>query len=277
MIALLRSLVLPFLDAAILVVCAGLLAIGCAGGSGSSGFNVSESLVLERVTRDGECEEFEGLTICPADSAPIHAPSPSFTPTTSPTDGFTTPSPGVTATVPQPPPTSTPTATVDGTQGPTEPTGTATSTATPEPSSTPTATAMPSLAVLTTFFGMEDTLSCQATDSPGSCAVTFEFTPTGFSGETAFRIASRRAGAEGPWDIQAPTPIAQPANIFNYRVEIQVDRNQPTSDAGGIDLLQVVVLAFDSEPGPVPDRVDTLSATGADFAFVVPSLAIALP
>ncbi len=270
--------------------CLAALAAGCAGGSGSSGFNIAESLVLDRVTQDGECEEFEGLVICAADTAPAldatptatAEAQPSDTPIASPTDAIDFPTPGVTATVPQPPASATP----DGTAGPSAtatPSGmpsvptvvaTATSTRTPPPTATPTPTSEPSLGVVTNVAGLEDTPNCVAGADSGTCAVPFEFAATGFPAGAAFRIASRLADQSSPWDIQTPTTLVSAANTALLGVGIPVELNDAGSNLGVVPMLQLVVLAYETDPGPLPDRVDSLSETGADIAFAVPTFAV---
>jgi hypothetical protein len=58
---------------------------GCTGGSGSSGFDIRENLVIEDALGSGDCQDFEGLRICPADTGtpaqPTAPPTPKPTPT----------------------------------------------------------------------------------------------------------------------------------------------------------------------------------------------------
>lgn len=254
-----------------------LFAVGCAGGSGSSGFNIAESQAVDRVAESGECEDFDGLLICPVETLPTTEATPTATPTStrapeiptaSPTDGIDAPTPGVTATMPQLPATQTPTALP--TQGPPE---TATATATEESSPTPSPTNIPTLGVVTDVAEFGDDQSCVLADDESSCVVAFRFTAIGFPPESAFRVASRPTGAEVAWDIVDPTTPAQ-ASLPAYTADLPVDLDTPTAHSGAVSTLQVVVLAFDSDPGPVPERVDSLGATGADLAFAAPPLPI---
>jgi len=41
----------------------------CAGGRGSSGFDISENAAIGRVINTQQCVDHQGLTICPADYA----------------------------------------------------------------------------------------------------------------------------------------------------------------------------------------------------------------
>lgn len=277
-----------------------LFALGCAGGSGSSGFDIAESLVIERVTAGGECEEFDGLLICPADAAPVPAgtptPSPTVapatdTPTASPTDALDVPTPVETPTLPEVPPTETATAspapsgapgtpTVSGTAipSPTTPpamatvSATVTHTHTAAPSATATRTEIPSLDITTNLDSFEGQ-PCQPSDLAGTCTLVFEFSARGFPPATAFRVASRLLDTQDPWLIQPAAPATTPNGDFTYAVEIPIDVAPLAADDAGASL-QVVVLAFESDPGPVPTHVATLSATGADLAFAVSPIAV---
>jgi hypothetical protein len=60
-----------------------LLLSGCAGGSGSSGFDVSPSAENEAINRallSRECQPGAGLTICPANEDALHVPGQEATP-----------------------------------------------------------------------------------------------------------------------------------------------------------------------------------------------------
>src|SRR5580765_1964002 len=46
---------------------------GCAGGSGSSGFDITENAAINQVLESGDCQEVEGLRICPANAVPTVA------------------------------------------------------------------------------------------------------------------------------------------------------------------------------------------------------------
>jgi hypothetical protein len=295
----------------IVTVVFGLFALGCAGGSGSSGFDIAEGLAIERVTESGECEEFDGLLICPADAVPLPAetatPSPTVppatdtptaaptdSPTASPTDGHDVPTPAATPTLPGFPPTETATAspapsgapngtttpTVSGTvvPSPTIPpptvSATATNTRTTVPSATPTRTIVPSLDIATNLGSFEGQ-PCQPSDLAGTCTLVFEFSPRGFPPETAFRVASRLLDTQDPWLIQTTAPPTLPNSDFTYVVDIPIEAAPLAADGAGA-ILQVVVLAFETDPGPVPTQVAALSATGADLAFAVSPIGIGL-
>ena len=55
----------------------------CAGGRGSSGFDISENAAIGRVIDTQKCVDHQGLTICPADhpETPVTTASPTLTAT----------------------------------------------------------------------------------------------------------------------------------------------------------------------------------------------------
>lgn len=258
-----------------LVVACALLLAACVGGSGSSGFDVLESQALSRVTESGECESFDGLLICPADSGAAPTPTtppdptsaPAFTPTASPTESTALPT--ADATPPQTP-------AANGTTTPTiaaTPTLAATSAATASP--TPTATVMASPGIVTGATDSETALDCFAAGD-AACGLSFPFTPVGFDAEAAFRVASRRVGTTMAWAIVEPIPAIEGGAPFAYVAPLAVDLSQEAMGSPAMEMLQVVVLAFERDPGPVPAEVDLLSDTGADVAFAVAPFPIAL-
>ncbi len=306
------------------------LALGCAGGSGSSGFDLAESLIVQRVADRQECEELDGLTICPAAVAPPSTLAPTLAPTLVPTRQATTVPPTATATseptgsidatavpsltptsvpaptehemqtpgttaspttrttrtpaasptrvnTPEPPPTLAATATQTQVSFSTpDPTQTSAPTATPtrRPLSTPTATPIPGMRIETNAPLLQEPLACRTSDVAGICDVGFEFSALGFEPGTAFRLAVRQIDAEEPWTIVAPTAVDTGGVTPSFGAEVGV--NEIEIEAGG-GALRVVVLAFDSDPGPVPERVTSLSDTGATLAFVTDEIPIAAP
>jgi len=258
-------------------------AFGCVGGSGSSGFDLAESSVIQRVGQGQECEEFDGLVICPADATRGAAPTPTQpAPPTAPpaatpsatetTSAPASPTPEVTGTIPVPHGTSTPTASplANDTAAPTAiaaspmPTGV--------PSATPSPTAIPETDILTNAPGLHEGAACAPTSPPANCVVEFRFRASGLPETSAFRVAGRPADAEGPWSILVPIRTDGTGGEFEYSTEIPIDLTQ-----GDQRSIQLVVLVFDSDPGPVPDRVSRLSDTGAVRAFVVAVVPVAVP
>lgn len=277
MIALRRSPIAPALSwiAALAFVAAFAIAAGC-GGSGSSGFDLAESAAIDRVTSDQECEDFDGLLICPADSPPLLStptapPDPTASmPTIAPTHSATPEQSVAPQATPTPPASTTVTGTpTDGTSPtPAPATATATAAASATPSATPSPTAIASPAVFTQIGEANDVQTCE--DSNGvTCTVRFSFSPVGFSSEAAFRVASRRVGVETPWRIDNPTPAGVAGAPFVYVAPLEVDLTEPAAGSPSQQSLQVVVLAFERDPGPVPESVALLADTGADVAFAV--------
>jgi hypothetical protein len=279
--------------AALLVACA-LLFAACLGGSGSSGFDILESAAISRVTEQQECESFDGLLICPAHTAPPSptpttppdpTAAPADTPTATPTGAEDLPTAAATATssattpaangTASPPVSGTTTATPEPTNTPEAPSASPTLTSTAPPSPTPSPTSVPSPGIATGAAESDIALPC-AQVSQSACAVELEFTPVGFAADTAYRVASRRVGVEEPWTITDPARSAVAGAAFAYVAPIAVDLSEPASGAPGQERLQVVVLAFERDPGPVPARVARLSDTGADVAFAVAPFLIAL-
>jgi len=306
------------------------VANGC-GGSGSSGFNIAESAAIQRVVDEGECEEFDGLVICPADSSPQSVATPTTQPTEPPAEATSTAvatatptqseidgTPQPTETVPAGIPTATgspvgpqATPTPAGTTGPASPTTTegfqtpaatptptdelsvppsetpttlptntrtptrrATSTRTPteEPSNSPTATVVPMMEIITNRANLDMGEALCAGIEASSCFVDFRFSAVGFDAGTAFRVASRRVGVEEAWTISAAnlsaSSIAGPSYAAGIQVEMTPLAAQPTTE------IQIVVLGFERDPGPVPSRVFRLSDTGADLAYAVAPLRV---
>ena len=242
----------------------------CAGGSGSSGFGISESVVLQRVADGRQCEDFEGLIICPADATPEDLPTPnqSVSPTPSPiATGIPT---AITATPALPQATETPGA--DDTPAPQ-----ATPTEPSEPTATPSPTVIPPSEIFTNLPDPLGQLFCAPNADGRLCDIAFRFAASGFPTDAAFRVAVRDAGSDSPWSILTPSAIDESGSAaFGYSASIAVDLAAEREPNDG-NLLRIVVLVFEREPGPVPDRVARLSDTGADRAFVVAPLPILLP
>jgi len=274
----------PFTLGFIVSTLAAMAAIaGCIGGSGSSGFDIAEGLAIQRVVDLDTCEVFDSLTICPADTGPGSIETPSAVPTTpaSPTPSPAPSEPSLpTATdVAIPAPSETPPGPADTTPTSSPPSAIPSSTRlpstteTPRPTDTPTPTAVPSMEIVTNRVSFDgEAPLCVTGDTPATCFVDFEFFALGFATDVAFRVASRPLGAEAPWLVLDPIAgeFVGPSPIFV--APIPVDLSLATESP--VERLQIVVLGFESDPGPVPQHVDRLSQTGADLAFAVEPLPI---
>lgn len=180
----------------------------CAGGSGSSGFDISpdlENALISQSLQQQECvQEAGALTICPVA--------------------------GGTATVPP--------------DGPFPPEGIA----------------------FDIPFGGTDRLTCIAVADEGPCAATVSFTSLGFPDDAAFRVALRSVQPPGEWVIGGPPAVEQgPAGP---RLSASVEF--PTDSAR----TQLAVLVFLELHPPSGGMIATLTASGADVAFVTPALSV---
>jgi hypothetical protein len=141
---------------------------GCAGGRGSSGFDISaENSAIARALTTRECVEVPGLTICPADQ--------------------TVPTPTPTATAASTPPT--PTATPPTPPGP-----------------TPTSTPNPFPGIDTGLENVT-AVACTLPQPGNACEYNFTFTPHGFAPGTIFRTATRSSALGSLWQL-GPDPAA---------------------------------------------------------------------
>jgi len=250
---------------------------GCAGGSGSSGFDVlAENAAIQQALDSQDCEVFEGLTICAAGgkAPPTDTPvAPAQTPTGTPRPTNTarptsTALSNLTATPSEngatPTPTGTPIAKGTATPSPTfaGPSATDTQAAAPTPtptlsvpnSPTPSSTTTPGRAAVETNTSPSDTLPC-VPNSDTTCTIVFVFSPVGQPSSAAYRVAVRTRNPDSVWRVvEAP----------NNRALIEV------SDANPGQQYQFVVLVFSEDPGPLPETVQVLAETGADSAFVTP-------
>jgi hypothetical protein len=238
----------PVLAAAAL---AALLA-ACAGGSGSSGF-LSEAAVIQSVLDAGQCMDLDGLEICPAGTAPTCTPTIPVPPMTA------TPSPTATTPLPQGTPTDQPTAAPFATLTPTP-----TAAETPATAS-PTATPIPGTGIdvaQAPAFSAE----CGALSSP--CLV-LQLQVRGFPDGSVFYLASRAADSADTWQL-SPTTLASEApaggSSLDAALPLPPDAN---ADGAPSQAVQIVVLAFFSEPGELPASVARLADSGADQAFAL--------
>lgn len=134
------------------MILVGALLTGCAGGRGSSGFDVTpENAAITTALATRQCVEVDGLQICPANESSGSTPSAS-------------PTPAASGTPASPPPVS----------------------ATPVPS--PTAPRpLPRVDTTVTGTGPIDCIQ----EPNGACRFTLVFTPLGFPAAASFRVAGR--------------------------------------------------------------------------------------
>lgn len=183
----------------------GLAAAACAGGSGSSGFELRrENHAIDTVLDDGGCVDLDGFVICAADG-----------------EGF---------------------------------------------QSTPTPDGLDNVA---TNLDPGNQTPCGPAVPESGTDLMLCFNPSGFSSATVFRVALRSVDPNGPWHLlPAPMENGNPSDP-NFAVDIPL----PPADAAG-EGVQIAVLVFFTDPGPLQEQVDTLGATGADFAFVSAELPV---
>lgn len=239
---------------ALAALCALVLA-GCAGGSGSSGFDIvaAENAAIDTALDTGSCVVERGLTIC-ASTSETAAPSSTPTATLPPASPTRTAMSQLTATVTvavtgtptTTPPVTVPTATATQHEGPS-----ATRTGTPGPSHTPTPTGTPARPSIDIQADPSDVAQCVSEADSQVCALRFVFLPTDIPAGVAYRAAWRQRNPDSNWRV---VPVV--GNAF----EVLVPPNVAT--------LQTAVLVYESDPGPVPNEVAVLSDTGADAAFV---------
>lgn len=226
--------------------------MACAGGSGSSGFDLAlkaENDAIDRALGADDCQVNDGLTICASGGSPTATATARATATTTGQPPLTTPTASLTA------------GPIDTTRTPTPSPfgGSPTPSLTPSRSGsspTPTATAIPAApGVETNISSPEDTIPCQETSTGGPCVFLFMFQPQGAPSTAAYRVAVRTRNPDGSWQILP---------VVNDSALITVDPNGPD--------YQIAVLLYVQDPAFVPDHVELLADSGATFAFVTPVL-----
>jgi hypothetical protein len=216
------------------VILAGATLTACAGGRGSSGFDISENAAIGRAIDTRQCVGRQGLTICPADQAatPVLPPS---TPTRSAT--------------PQPP---------------TPVTATPTMSTSPTPTLTPTPPPR-----IDTGLGEQTSITCVQATPGGACGLTFNFAPQGFPHMAIFRVASRAAAPIGPWQLASePAPGGAPDEPHFDATVLASTAGEPPPR------VQLAVLVFFEPPQSIPGEFRELVDTGAEYAFVTPELLV---
>jgi hypothetical protein len=242
------------------LACATLLA-ACAGGSGSSGFDViTENAAIDTALATNECTVNDGLTICPSGpETPTAVPSSTATPSAAPaTRTATLALPTSTMTgVPSEntrKPTNTPIIGKTASPTPTIPLpSTASRTATSPQTETPTATPVPTPQVRTDQ-SPGAIAPCSASDLSAPCLFEFTFEPQGFSGSTTYAVGYRTRNPDSDWQIVMPV---------GYTATIPL---MPGAQ------YQFAVLVFVTSEGRGAPVVDALAQTDANFAFVTPVL-----
>jgi len=209
----------------------------CAGGSGSSGFDIrSENSAIEQALAEQRCVQRESLSICPAAEV---TESPAPTPTAPSTATPSNVSPN------GPTPASTPAAT-----------------ATPTPTATPPVTT-PQVEI---HLDRVAAVPCVGSDQGGACSFTLPFEAQGFAPEAAFRVATRTVNPDSRWTIGAaslPVGLSNPSS-FEGPATVSVPAN--SSDAR--ITAQAAVLVFEDPSPGVPDTVEELADTAAEAAYV---------
>jgi hypothetical protein len=124
------------------------------------------------------------------------------------------------------------------------------------------------MAVDTSFDGTEST-TCIPTSTPGICILPFIFKPQGFSIDTEYQVAVRST-ADEPWELLEALQISFDAldSIFQADIPINNPSQAPTTTVD----IQTTVLVFVDRPPllPATEIIESLSESGADFAYVNP-------
>jgi hypothetical protein len=227
---------------------------GC-GGSGSSGFDgiAAENAAIDDALASGGCVTERGLTICAASEEA----SPATPPTGALPSATATPvaeaSVTQTATMATPPDdrTATPTGTFAlATASPT-PTRTATGSArtrTATYTPTPTPSMRPNVDIQ---LDPTDIANCAAVDDGQSCALRLVFVPMAAPANAAYRAAVRTRDPDSDWRV---------VEVSGNAVDVVIGPD--------VTVIQLAILLYDRDPGPVPGEVQALFDSGADYAFV---------
>jgi hypothetical protein len=232
----------------------------CAGGSGSSGFDVTSenAAIHQALTEPQHCVEHDGLTICPAGVSPTGGPGTVPTPTPTATASPTVATTPLITTTPSAFRTPTQTPTIVRTQAPTTPTLAA-----------PTET--PGLSGPRIDTGLDGATSvvCIQSAPVAPCSFMLPFAPRGFPPNAVYRVAER-LDSNGRWSI-GPELAATTPTDGSFDAPVAVSTQPPQS---GEVTVQLAVLVFLSSSRTVPAEVEQLADTGASFAFLTSELVV---
>jgi hypothetical protein len=230
----------------------------CAGGSGSSGFDLTEGAAIQRALDEKRCVDFEGFLVCPADTSSTEPQAGTPTPTGTKPGATENPTPSPTrAGGETPPPTAIPIVT-----------------ASPTPSPTPTVLVERGVDLVLSQVGM---VECTDSEQDGLCELTIPFAPEGFPTDATFRVAVRKLDPitlkpDGAWVIGAPPVPSGSPEMPSFDASVSA---VPTADVtSGTVMVQLAVLVFLDPPATIPEQTELLGDTGADYAFVTTEIVI---
>jgi hypothetical protein len=128
------------------------------------------------------------------------------------------------------------------------------------------------MTVDTSFDGTADS-TCIPTDTPGICTFPFLFVPQGFSLDTHYQVAARNAD-DDPWELFDAIHLGldTQGSLFGSEIPIDTLAQGPAVDI----LIQTAVLVFVEQTPFLPpgEIIESLSESGADFAYVSPQRAV---
>ena len=141
----------------------------------------------------------------------------------------------------------------------------ATPTVAPGPTATPTAGGTMRI---DTQVAAGASVVCTRSSDGAPCELTFTFGGVGFPAGAEFRVASRLRAPDTAWALAAPPTLIPGVDPqFDTVVRLQVP-------AGATPRVQFAVLIFLAPPVAVPERFESLSQSGTDFAFVTGDFAL---
>jgi hypothetical protein len=231
----------------------GCVLAACAGGSGSSGFDISasENAAISQALSEQRCVADAGLTICPVNQG-VQPPAPSPTPTST-----------LLPATPTPPVTSLPAATA-----------TAAATAVPShtpapPAATPTVPANGPPNGMSVDTGLTPGVPLSCVLGPSGCRFVVPFEPVGFPPDATFSVAARQDESGGwriaPATASSGTTVEVPSFSGTLSIAVGSALVQPVGSGATV---QLAVLVFVQPPASVPAQVVHLADSGAAFAFV---------
>jgi hypothetical protein len=230
----------------------------CAGGSGSSGFDLTEGAAIKLALDEQRCVDLDGFLVCPADTSSTEPPAVTPTPTGTKPGATENPTPSPTrAGGETPPPTAIPIVTASAT-----------------PSPTPTVAVAPEVDLVLNRLGAVD---CLDLEQDGLCHLMIAFAPEGFPTNAVFRVAVRKLDPitlepEGAWVLGAPPVPSGSPDMPSFDASVSA---VPTADVtSGTVMVQFAVLVFLDPPATIPEQTELLGDTGADYAFITTEIVI---